>query len=40
MYANLFIVCGAAFAAFAIAGALGCLGDWLVKKWGDHDDSI
>jgi len=34
MYENLFILCGAAFAAFAFAGALGALGDYLVNKWG------
>lgn len=36
----LFVVCGAAFAAFAFAGALAALGDWLMKKWSDHDDNI
>ena len=40
MYENLFIICGAAFVAFAFAGALGAFCDWLMKKWGGHDDSI
>lgn len=26
--------------AFVVAGLIGIVGDWLVKKWGDHDDSI
>lgn len=26
--------------AFVVAGVIGVVGDWLVKKWGDHDDSI
>lgn len=36
---NLFIICGAAFAAFAFAGALAALGDYLYKKWYSNDDS-
>jgi len=26
--------------AFVVAGLIGVAGDWLVKKWGDHDDYI
>ena len=26
--------------AFVVAGVIGLVGDWLVDKWGDHDDSI
>jgi len=26
--------------AFVVVGAIGVVGDWAVKKWGDHDDSI
>jgi uncharacterized membrane protein (DUF2068 family) len=26
--------------AFVVAGLIGMLGDWLMKKWGDHDDFI
>jgi len=26
--------------AFVVAGVIGIIGDWLVKKWGDHDNSI
>ena len=38
-YENLFIVCVAAFAAFAFAGALAALGDWLMEKWGEDNDN-
>ena len=26
--------------AFVVAGVIGIVGDWLVKKWGGYDDSI
>lgn len=37
---NLFIVCFVAFTAFAFAGALAALGDWLFKKKDKDNDII
>lgn len=36
---NLFFMCVAAIAAFAFAGALAALGDWLMKKRGEDNDN-
>jgi len=40
MTAEAFILVFGLATAFVVAGLIGLIGDWLMKKWGGDDDLI